>query len=270
VSALAFAKTGHDLVSGAVDGSLLYTPADSDSLVLAALPGGVDAVGLTPDRHVIVTGPLGRLRIHDLHRNSVIAELDASSRVRSFRLSADGLRLITVPRSGPAVAPVLWDLEHYRVIAPLEGHIGVVFSARFVDSDRSILTVGGDGAPRLWDGMTGRLSKTYIGNEQYLLDAILDPDGAMVVAAAGDGALRFWDAASGQLSWTLRAHQQPIAGVHFDGRDLITRGATGEIARWSVPKLLPMETIDRAVQCLPLHLDAESGVLEPQRPCAAP
>jgi WD40 repeat protein len=46
---------------------------------------------------------------------------------------------------------MLLDLEHYRVIAKLEGHIGRVFSARWVAQDQ-ILTAGSDGTVRLWDG----------------------------------------------------------------------------------------------------------------------
>jgi WD40 repeat protein len=191
-------------------------------------------------------------------------------RVRSFRISADGTRLITVPAFGPTVAPVLWDLKQYRMIGSLEGHVGVVFSARFVAGDQSILTAGGDGAPRLWDGMTGRLKKTYLGYDQYLLDAVLDSDGVTVVAASGDGALRFWDAASGRMLWTMRAHRQAIAGLHFEGHELVTRGSTGEISRWDVSKLPAGEVVERSVRCLPLRLDEHSGGVEPQPPCDAP
>jgi WD40 repeat protein len=266
VSAIAFAKTGHDLASGAADGSLLFTPDGGDSVSLPELPGGIDAVGFTADRRVIVAGPRHRVRIHDLQRNAAIAELDSPIRIRWFRLSADGLRCITIPPFGQPVAPVLWDLEHYRIIASLEGHTGAVLSARFVDGDRSILTAGGDGAPRLWDGMTGGLKKTYLGYDQFLLDAVLDPDGVMVVAASGDGALRFWDTASGRMLWTLRAHRQAIADLHFEGHELVTRGLTGEIARWNVSNLPTSQAIDRSIHCLPLRLDENNGGLIEQTP----
>jgi WD40 repeat protein/serine/threonine protein kinase len=270
VSAVAFAKSGHDIVSGGVDGSLIFTPDGSDSFALPGLHNGVDAVGVTPDGRVIAAAR-GRLRIHDSIRNTVIAEMASPLRVRSFRLSADGFRLITIPAAGAPAPPVLWDLQHYRIVAPLEGHVGQVFSARFVGGDQSILTAGGDGAPRLWDGMTGRLKKTYLGNDQYLLDAVLAPDGVTVVGACGDGVVRFWDTASGRLSWTLRGHRVAIAGIHFEGSDLVTRGTTGEMSRWNVSKLPSKQTIDRAVRCLPLRFnEKEGGMLELQPPCDNP
>jgi WD40 repeat protein len=178
--------------------------------------------------------------------------------------------LITIPPVGEPVAPVLWDLQQYRMIARLEGHVGVVFSARFVAGDRSILTAGGDGAPRLWDGATGHLKKTYLGNDQTQLDAVLDPDGVMVVAACGDGVLRFWDTASGRLLWTLRAHRHAITGLHFEGGDLVTRGSNGEISRWNVSTMPSSRAIERSVRCLPLRLDENGGGLEPQPPCDNP
>jgi WD40 repeat protein/serine/threonine protein kinase len=267
VTATAFATTGYDLVSGGIDGTLLFTQDGHDSVALPGLSGGVDAVAFTPDRRLIVAGPRGRLRIHDPLHNTVITELDSPIRIRWLRLSADGLRLITIPPFGTPVAPVIWDVKHYRIVASLEGHVGAVLSARFVAGDRGILTAGGDGAPRLFDGTTGRLKKTYLGYDQYLLDAVLDPDGVTVVAASGDGALRFWDAASGRMLWTMRAHRQSIAGVHFEGNELVTRGSTGEVARWNVSNRPSSMVIDRSVRCLPLRLEENGGGLETQPPC---
>jgi len=161
---------------------------------------------------------------------------------------------------------VLWDLTQYRLVAKLEGNIGHVFSARFVRGDREILTAANDGSLRLWDAMTGRSRQRYLGNDQYLFDAVLDPDGSTIVGAGSDGMLRFWDAASGRMLWTLRAHRGAITGVHFDGGDIVSRGAAGEISRWSVSKRLPGDAIDRAAHCLPLRFDQDTGALVEQTP----
>ena len=272
VTAIAFSKSGHDVVSGGADGSLLFTPDGGDSFALPGLAGGVNAVAITPDRRLLIASPRGRLRVHDLDRNTIITEADAPNRVVSLRLSADGRRLIIIASTlPPLVAPALWDLDHYRLVAHLDGHVGAVFSARFVDGDQAILTAGGDGIPRLWDSVTGRLKKTYLGNDKYLLDAALDPDGVMIVGGGGDGVLRFWHAASGRMLWTLRAHRVGILGVHFEGVDIVTRGFTGEVSRWNVSKLPPVETIDRAARCLPLRFDENTGGLVEQTPaCELP
>jgi WD40 repeat protein len=271
VSAIAFAKTGRDVVSGSIDGTILYTSDDRDSKPLVGFPARVGVLGLTADRRLIVAGPRGRLRVYNLESNAVIAELDSPIRVGSLRLSADGRRMITIPTSGASATAVLWDLDRYRIISRLEGNIGHVFSARFVRGDREILTASNDGSPRRWDGMTGRLLHRYLGNDQYLMDAALHPDGSTVVAASGDGLLRFWDAASGRMIWTLRAHTVGVAGVHFDGDDIVTRGFLGDVSRWSVSKLASAETIDRVVRCLPLRFDEDTGGLVEQMPdCDVP
>ena len=183
-------------------------------------------------------------------------------------MSADSHRLITIAKTGTPVPPVLWDLEHYRIMGTLDGHKGLVFSARFVRDDREILTAGTDGAARLWDGMTGQLRQTYFGSSQFLLDAVLAPDGSMVVTAGGDGVLRFWDVSTSRRLWTLRAHKAAITGLHFEGSDIVTRSFTGEVSRWSLatPPVSQdfVGLIDRYRRCLPLRFDADTGGLVEQ------
>jgi WD40 repeat protein len=231
VNAVAFATTGRDIVSGAVDGSLLVTRDDGARLVLPASPGGIDAVEFLPDGRLVSSDAQRRLRVYDTD-GAVLADLEIPMRVMSLRV--DGARLVTVPiyTSGPA-SPMLVDLERYRLIAQLEGHVGRVFSARWIAGGQ-ILTAGGDGTARLWDGTTGQLRQTYPGGSQPLYDATLASDG-LVMAGGADGRLRFWDQASGRQLWALQAHPSPIIGVHVEGGDIMTRGITGELSRWRLP-----------------------------------
>jgi len=129
---------------------------------------------------------------------------------------------------------VLVDVESKRVIGRLAGHVGRVFSARWVVGNQ-IITAGGHGTARLWDGETGQLRQTYQGGSRYLADATLEPDG-LVMGGDADGLLRFWDATSGSLLWTLPAHKSPIIGVHVEDGDIVTRGFGGELARWTLPR----------------------------------
>jgi len=150
-------------------------------------------------------------------------------------MSLDSRRLITVPSfMGKAASPELWDLEHYRSITQLEGE-GQAYSARFVAGGQ-ILTACSDGAARLWDGATGRLRQTYRGSSRVLADATLTPDGSMVVAGGGDGLLRFWDTTSGRPLWAMQAHRSQLIGIRIEGDDIVTRGLSGDISRWSLPR----------------------------------
>ncbi|HEX3757731.1 MAG TPA: hypothetical protein VHW23_03455 [Kofleriaceae bacterium] len=236
VNAVAFASTGHDVISGAVDGTVLVTRDGGEPIALPAFAAGIDAVGFLADgRPVAAAGR--QLRIYDVERRTVLAEFALSARVGTLRSSPDGHRLVTVSRfNDTATPPVLWDIEHYRSVAPLVGHVGIVWAGRFVRDGREILTTGSDGTVRSWDAVSGRLLHIYRGSPRFLADATVSPDDAMIVAASGDGQVYFWDASNERPLWTLPAHQPHVVGVHFEGSDLVTRGFAGDVARWMLPK----------------------------------
>jgi WD40 repeat protein/serine/threonine protein kinase len=238
VNAVAFASHGRDIVSGAVDGTLLVARDNGSLLGLPISAGGVDAVALLSDGRVVAADASRRVRIYD-PGGAVAADLELPGRVMSLRIA--GTRLVTVPIYPEAAdQPVLLDLERYRVIAQLAGHVGRVFSARWVAGGQ-IITAAGDGTARLWDGSTGQLRQIYRGGSRFLADATMTPDG-LVVGGDADGLLRFWDPTSGRLLWTLRAHKSYVVGIHGEGGDIVTRGFSGELSRWTPPS--PEQVID--------------------------
>jgi WD40 repeat protein/serine/threonine protein kinase len=270
ISAVAFAKTGHDLVSASVDGTVLITRDDRDPFPLPPYPGGIDAVGFTPDGRVLVASAGGRLRVYDPERKLVLADLDLPphTRVRAFRVSADSQRLLTIGTSGSSAPPVLWDLQRYRAVKALDEQQGQVFQARFLRGDHEILTAGADGAARVWDGATGQARQTYLGTGKPLYDATTDAAGTFVMTAGDDGVVRFLDAASGRMIWTLNAHKPGVAGIHLEGADVVTRSLSGEVSRWRLPKLSSPEDFPRMVErfigCLPQRFNEKTGELVDQ------
>jgi WD40 repeat protein/serine/threonine protein kinase len=239
VTAVAFARNGHDLVSGAVDGAVLVTHDEGEPIVIGTSPSGIDVVGLLANGRVVAVDAARQMRFYEAapDGNHLLAEVEVPTRVGLLRVSQNGLRMITVPSyTGNTAAAVLWDLEHYRVIAKLEGNVGQVLSARFAASDRTIITAGNDGAVRLWDGATGKPAQIYRARARFFGDATLVPDGSMIVAGDSEGRLEFWDTVTGRLLWTLRAHKSHVVGVHFEGGDIVTRGFGGDVSRWTLPR----------------------------------
>jgi WD40 repeat protein len=238
VNAVAFAPAGHDLVSGAVDGSLLITHDEGDPVALPTSPAGIDAAAILADGRVVVADASGRLRVIGPDRNALLMDLAAPSRIRLLRPSPDGRRLVTISTTSEQAPPVLWDLDQYRLVARLEGHAGRVFTARFVavGDGHEILTAGADGTARLWDAATGRPRQSFRGDSHFLVDAALAPGGSLIVAGGSDGFLRFWDTSNGRLLWMLQAHRSYVTGVHYEGDDLVTRGFAGDVARWTLPQ----------------------------------
>ncbi|HEX3482910.1 MAG TPA: protein kinase [Kofleriaceae bacterium] len=248
VNAVAFAPLGHDVISGAIDGSLFVTRDDREPLALPASAHGIDVAGFLGDRRIVAVDASRRLRVIDTQSHAVLAELEAPTRVRSLRLSPGG-RLVTIPvRSKPA-PPVLWDLESYRIVAQLAGHAGRVFSARFVRGGHDIMTSAADGTARLWDARTGRPRQIFSAGVAFLFDATLSPDGAMVVAGGADGSLRFWDATTGHQLWALPVHRSYVIGIHFEGDEIVTRSFIGDVARWSMLQPISPGVLGNLTRC---------------------
>jgi len=238
VNAVAFALTGGDVVSGAIDGSVIVLRENGTRIVFPTSAGGIDAVAVLPDGRVIVSDGQRRLRVYD-RGGATLADLELPGRAMSLRIS--GTRLITVPiYPGGAAPPVLLDLERYRVVAQLAGHIDRVLSARWVAGDR-ILTAGGDGTARLWDGVTGELRQVYRGGARFQADAAVAP-GGFIVAGGADGLLRFWDPVSARPLWSLQVDKSPLVGIRVEGNDIVTFGYSGELSRWTLPE--PAQVIE--------------------------
>jgi WD40 repeat protein/serine/threonine protein kinase len=236
VNSVAFAPSGHDMISGAVDGTLLVTRDGHEPIKLPAATAGVDAAVLLSDGRAIAVDAHHQLTVYDPDRVEALGHFTVPSRVRVLRPSPDETRLVTVGSyEETATAPTLWDIKNYQLVAQLEGHVGTVYSARFV-GNHEILTTGDDGTVRLWDDRTGLLLRTFHAGPRILVDATVSADGSVVVAGGSEGMLWFWDAATGHLLWKLQAHKSTVTGIRVDGDNIITRAFSGDISRWALPK----------------------------------
>jgi WD40 repeat protein len=255
VSAVGFAPAGHDLISGAVNGSLLITRDGNAPTELPRSSAAIDAALILDDGRVVVADAGHRLRVIAPDRGTMLMNVAAPSRVKLLRPSPGSKQLVTISTTGELSMPALWDLDQYKLIARLDGQMGTrAFTARFVTvgSEQEIITAWSDGTVRLWDAATGRPRKSFQGDSHFLADATLSPDGSVVVAGGSDGFLRFWDMLSGHLLWMQQAHKSYVVGVHYEGNDLVTRGFAGDVTRWALPAPATVIGACQAGTCAPL------------------
>jgi len=246
VSSIAFAPAAHDLISGAIDGSVGISRDGQETTWLPSVSGGVDVVGLAPTGHAVVTSTKGMLRMYSPTALQQTIEAPLGMRAYSLRFSATD-RMIVIPEPGKQSPPILWDLRANRIISRLDNHKGRLASARFVRDGGEILTTGGDGVTRRWNAESGAFISLYSDSAGLQFDATLSPDGTRLVTAGADGVLRFWDLERGHILWVIQADKS-INGVHFSGRDLITRGYAGALARWAIPDHTDT-SLERVLRC---------------------
>lgn len=116
-----------------------------------------------------------------------------------------------------------------------EARGGLVWSARFTDDFRSIVTVGGSDA-RLWDAATARESMTF-SPHGAVASARFSPAGDKVVTGSWDNSAKIWNAETGQALLKLEhGHTGYINATVFspDGRQVLTASDDGTCKLWDV------------------------------------
>jgi WD40 repeat protein len=94
-------------------------------------------------------------------------------------------------------------------------------------------------AVKLWDPVSGHLTRTLEGLWGDIYSVAFTPDGRRLGAGASDGKVKIWDVASGQEVLTLKGHPSHVYSIAFspDGRRLATAGLDGRVKIWDGPPL---------------------------------
>ncbi len=178
-----------------------------------------------------------RVTLFDAATSKALETLDFPDySVTSIDFSKDGKGLLAAcsdnrvrvlsPGSTHAVGPALIDFE---------ARGGLVWSARFTDDFRSIVTVGGSDA-RLWDAATARESMTF-SPHGAVASARFSPAGDKVVTGSWDNSAKIWSAKTGQALLKLEhGHTGYINATVFspDGRQVLTASDDATCKLWDV------------------------------------
>jgi WD40 repeat protein len=239
------------------DGKRIATAAADGSAQVQAVGGGGRAVAISgafpsqtmnsitfdrAGRRVAVAGghdaQSGHILVADAATGKIQQELQPLGRaVQTVAFSPDGQWLVTTSAAAP---PSLWRLSKFgdtgdsRATATLPVPPGVlVVRAEFSPDGREIVTAGNDGAARIYDAATHRVTRT-IKTPGLMYGATFSPDGRRILTYGSDFTGRIWDARTGRRLAVLRGHSSWISSGAFspDGRRVVTGSADQTTRFW--------------------------------------
>jgi len=161
----------------------------------------------------------------------------------------------------------VWEAKSGKLVAILQGHTSWLFSVRFSQDGRRIVTVDSDTA-RVWEVENSSLGTVLEGHSDQVYDAQFSPDGKRIVTASNDTTARVWDTQTGEVLTTLESQteeplQEEITKFSPDGQHILT--AVDKIAQvWEVPTRLPPDPeadLDASLLKIMRDAEAQSGKL---------
>ena len=121
----------------------------------------------------------------------------------------------------------VWETQHARPVAQLEGHGGSVTDVDFSPDGFLLATSSTDGTARVWNLATETTLTELRGSAGAVSSAVFSrPDGKFVLTASDDRTARIWNVDTGRAVW---AHLSPVTDARFTrgGKVVVTGGTDG-------------------------------------------
>jgi hypothetical protein len=118
----------------------------------------------------------------------------------------------------------------------LEGHTGAVAGVAVTPDGKTLVSVGNDGAVRVWNAHTGELLKMLTGHSAWVGSVVISPDGSRAITAGGDNVIRVWDLKTYKEVMKLEGHTVAIRSLALtaDGKTLISGGSDKTCRAWNL------------------------------------
>jgi WD40 repeat protein len=168
----------------------------------------------------------------------------------SVSISPDGK---TIASGGNDTSINLWQQDG-QLLNTLQGHQRTIYSVSFSPDNKWIISASSDGIVNFWERNTGRLLKTFTGDQQALNGAVMNHEGILLAtfgSSHNDHHINLWkiDRNLHILPHAqLKAHTQNIWVVSFHGQLPILASASddGSIKLWDTKSGKLIRSIDNA------------------------
>ncbi len=122
---------------------------------------------------------------------------------------------------------------------------GQVFCLAFSGDGATLAAGGHDGTIRLFDGVTGDLTRRWEGHQEWITGLGFSPDKKSLVSAGGDKTVKVWDVQAGKLCETVFVESEaPAFTFSADGKLWATAGVTKKDGQPMIELILGQETTD--------------------------
>jgi hypothetical protein len=123
--------------------------------------------------------------------------------------------------AGPSNEPSL----HFPIVSeqPAEAHGALIAEARFIDGERTLLTIDHREEVKLWDVATGTLKASHrFGPNNYVNNISVSPDEQLLAIACKGGRMIVLQLATGKIAWELSIPTGCLdADFHPEGKSVL-------------------------------------------------
>jgi WD40 repeat protein len=139
----------------------------------------------------------------------------------------------------------IYDLNTGQFAAPVNAHLGYIWSIQYSNSQQYILTGSTDDKVKMFSS-SGTLIRTFNGHTGDVLTAKFSMDDSLIVSGSRDDKIRVWNANTGSVVHTLTGHSGDVFRIDIspDNRFIASGAADATIRIWDLQSGTLLSTIN--------------------------